>query len=190
MTHTPMIPASIDAVFQRSSQIFSEEQIQKAIDRMAEQISQQLYDQNPVLLCVMIGGLVLTGNLMTRLNFPLELDYIHATRYQGATSGGEIHWKSTPKASLRDRCVLIIDDILDQGLTLKAIYDYCAEQGARDIRSAVLVDKYTARKPEGLSQADFVGLAIEDFYIFGYGMDYQEYLRNAPGIYRVAEQDM
>lgn len=166
--------------------LYTENQVEAAIDAMAETINLFLAQRNPLLLCVMNGGIVLTGKLMTRLNFPLTLDAINASRYRNQTSGGEIDWIQTPRASLQDRTVLIVDDILDEGLTLRAVYDYCREQGASSIYSAVLVNKNIGH-PKPI-QADFVGLEVENRYIFGYGMDYKGYLRNAAGIYACQEE--
>ena len=152
---------------------------------MAINIHRELQDQNPVLVCVMVGGLVLLGNLLPRLDFPLEVDYVHATRYRGEITGGDIVWKAKPSTNLKGRTVLVVDDILDGGVTLAAIIDEIQKLGAEKVYSAVLVDKYRKRVVNGLQQADFVGLQVEDHYIFGYGMDYNEYLRNAPGIFVV-----
>lgn len=179
------LPDTIKAVYEQSSCLFTTHEVEAALDRMAIQIHEQLHDKNPVILCVMIGGLVPLGNLLHRLDFPLELDYVHATRYRGAMSGGEIHWKVKPSATLKDRTVLVVDDILDGGVTLAAIVDEVHALGAAQVYTAVLVDKYRKRVPHGLRQADFVGLEVEDHFIFGYGMDYHEYLRNAPGIFIV-----
>ena len=180
--------AHIDEVLARSTLLFSMVEIEQALDNMAQAIHKRLSEKNPVVLCVMIGGLVPVGNLLPRLTFPLEIDYIHATRYQGAMSGGELNWIVKPRTDLRDRTVLVVDDILDGGITLNAIIQEVAAMGAAEIYTAVLVDKYQKRVPEGLPQADFVGLEVDDHYIFGYGMDYKEYLRNAPGIYQIAPE--
>ena len=129
-----------------------------------------------------------TGHLLSRLNFPLEVDYIHATRYRGTTRGGDLHWLVEPRQSLKDRTVLIIDDIMDGGLTLAAIMDYCAQNGAKKVYSGVMVSKNRTREPGVEREPDFVGLKTEDKYLFGFGLDYEEYLRNAPGIYAVADE--
>lgn len=163
--------------------LYSRAAVDAAFERMAGDITMRLQDRTPVVLCVMIGAVVAAGQLLSRLDFPLEIDYVHATRYRGETSGSELHWLATPATSLQGRDVLIIDDILDEGYTLRAIVDYCREQGAREVLTAVLVDKLHDRKQ--LEQADFTGLEVEDRYVFGYGMDYKGYLRNAPGIYAV-----
>ncbi|MCR9191900.1 MAG: hypoxanthine-guanine phosphoribosyltransferase [Gammaproteobacteria bacterium] len=183
------ITEQINGVFERSTQLFSMAEIDSALDNMAEAIGERLSDKNPVIICVMIGGLVPMGNLLLRLKFPLEVDYVHATRYQGAMSGGALDWIVKPRTDLQGRTVLVVDDILDGGVTLAAIMSEIEAMGATAVHSAVLVDKYEKRLPEGLQQADFVGLKVDDHYVFGYGMDYQEYLRNAPGIYKVDVTD-
>ena len=131
----------------------------------------------------MNGGLIVTGLLLSKLDFPLQQDYIHATRYRGETSGGDLDWITEPRHSLSGRHVLIVDDILDEGLTLAAIVDYCRNAGAVSVDTVVLVEKIHDRK-QGI-QANYVGLKTEDRYLFGYGMDYKGYLRNAPGIFAV-----
>lgn len=182
------IPQYIKEVYAKASCVHSKQEIEAELDRMAQEIHKRLEDANPLLLCVMVGGLVLTGNLLPRLDFPLELDYVHATRYQSGTRGGEITWKVKPNAQIKGRTVLIIDDILDAGVTLEAIIDHCKQQGAAAVLTAVLLDKREARAPNCLPEADFTGLVIPNAYVFGYGMDYKEYLRNAPGIYIVAQE--
>lgn len=170
-------------VYEEAECLHDRTQVEAAIIRMAEQITASLRHDNPLVLCVMSGALIPAGILLTHLDFPLEVDYVHATRYRGATAGGEVKWLARPRTPLRDRTVLVVDDILDEGTTLAAILDDCRKQGARQVMSAVLVEKRHQRK-NGL-QADFVGLEVADRYVFGYGMDYKEYLRNAPGIFAV-----
>jgi len=158
-------------------------QVDAAFDSMAASITAQLADTNPLVLCVMTGAVVPAGILLPRLQFPLTVDYIHATRYGHNTEGGELDWIVKPSKPLTDRVVLLIDDILDEGLTLEAIVHDCKEAGARAVYSAVLIEKIRQRPID--IRADFVGLKVEDRYLFGYGMDYKGYLRNAPGIYAV-----
>lgn len=182
------IPSQIQNVYDKSTQLYSTDEVEAALDKMALAIGKELHDKNPVLLCVMIGGLVPLGNLLPRLDFALEVDYLHATRYRGEIEGGELHWKVKPSLSLTGRTVLIVDDILDAGVTLAAIVAEVKSLGALEVKTAVLVDKHHRRAPNGLQHADFVGLEVDDHYIFGYGMDYNEYLRNAPGIFVVAPE--
>lgn len=184
-----MIPSEIKAVYERSTCLFTTREVEAALDRMAINIHEKLSDKNPVIICVMIGGMVPAGNLLHRLDFPLEVDYVHATRYASGIRGGELIWKARPNLDLKGRTVLVVDDILDGGITLAAILQEIKELGAADIQTAVLVDKQHSRDEKGLQHADFVGLQVDNHYIFGYGMDYHEYLRNAPGIFVVAPED-
>lgn len=161
--------------------LHSEQEVEAAIDNMAEQINNALAECNPLLLCVLNGGIPTFGKLLTRLTMPLTIDSINASRYQNQTSGGSIDWLLKPQTPLNGRTVLVVDDILDEGITLQAICDYCHEQGAAAVYSAVLVDKILDH--EKPISADFIGLTVENRYLFGYGMDYKGYLRNAPGIY-------
>jgi hypoxanthine phosphoribosyltransferase len=165
--------------------LHSEQEVEAAIDNMAQQINIALADRNPLLLCVMNGGVVTFGKLLTRLTIPLTIDAINASRYQNQTSGGSIDWLVKPETPLEGRTVLIVDDILDEGITLQALYQYCRDQGATAVYSAVLVDKILDH--EKPVTADFIGLKVENRYVFGYGMDYKGYLRNAPGIFACKE---
>jgi len=182
------IPEKIKNVYAQSTCLFTTKEVEEALDRMAAKIHEQLHDKNPVILCVMVGGLVPLGNLLPRLDFPLEVDYVHATRYRSGISGGELQWKVKPSREINGRTVLVVDDILDGGVTLAAILAEVKAMGAAEVFSAVLVDKHHKRVENGLKHADFVGLEVDDHYIFGYGMDYNEYLRNAPGIFVVAAE--
>ena len=174
---------SIKKVEDESDCLCNSEQLNQVLDTLANKISDDLKDKNPLLLCVMTGGLIPTGHLVTRLTFPLQLDYIHATRYRGETSGGELHWIQEPSISLQDRNILIIDDIFDEGITLLEIAKYCKEKGAAKVYSAVLVNKLHSRKTD--FKPDYIGLDIEDRYLFGFGMDYKNYLRNVNSIHAV-----
>lgn len=178
----------IQNVMDKAECLYDATAVGKAFDHMAADITQKLKDENPLILCVMVGALIPTGHLLTRLNFPLEVDYIHATRYRGTTRGGDLHWLVEPRQTLADRTVLVVDDIMDGGLTLEAIIDYCRQAGAKNVYSAVMINKLREREPGVTIEPDFVGLTTEDRYLFGFGLDYEEYLRNAPGIYAVAEE--
>ena len=177
--------AHIRQVMTEADCLYTEAQIEAAIDKMAVAINSELAERNPVVFCVMNGGLIFTGKLLPRLNFPLELSYLHASRYRNETSGGDLFWKAKPEVSFIDRDVLIIDDILDEGHTLGAIIDFCRHAGASNVYTAVLIDKDHQRKARPDLKADFIGLPCIDRFIFGYGMDYKGYWRNAPGIYAV-----
>lgn len=167
-----------------SRPVFSNQQILAAIDQLAARLNTALKDTQPLALCVMQGGLIFSGHLLTRLECMLEIDYIHATRYNNKTRGSELNWLAYPAASLQGRTVLIMDDILDEGHTLKAIIDYCRQQGASEVYSAVLLHKQHQR---GVSEqlTEFIALEVEDRYVFGFGMDYEGKFRQLDAIYAI-----
>jgi len=164
--------------------IHSSEAVQDAVSRLSKEISEQLEDTCPVIICVMGGGVVFAGQLLTQLKFPLELDYVHASRYQNQTVGNALVWQSLPKLDLSGRTILLVDDILDEGITLLAIKEKCLSLGARDVFSTVLVEKKLPHsKP---IKADFVGLEVPNQYVFGCGMDAYGWWRNLPAIYALS----
>lgn len=181
----PITADEAQRVYREAECLYTPEQVQVAIDRMAVAITQQAGDTDPLILCVMTGGIIAVGQLLPRLNFPLQLDYVHATRYSGETAGGTLRWIARPRASLNGRVVIVIDDIFDEGITLAAIVQACKDDGARHVYSAVLVNKVHSRKSD--LQVDFIGLDVDDRYVFGFGMDYKGYLRNAKGIFAARE---
>lgn len=182
------IPENIKIVLETATCLHTRAEVEVALDQMAAEMNSCLAHTNPLFLCVLVGGIIPLGCLLPRLNFPLEVDYLHASRYQGKTSGGELEWKAKHCKELTGRTVVIVDDILDTGITLKAVIESCLAEGASKVYSAVLVDKIGARLSDGLATADFTGLQIDNIYVFGYGLDYKEYLRNAPGIFAVAPE--
>lgn len=177
--------AHIRQVMAEADCLYDEAAVESAISRVASAINAELGERNPVVFCVMNGGLIFSGKLLPQLNFPLEASYLHASRYRNETNGGELFWKAKPEVSFIDRDVLIIDDILDEGHTLEAIIGFCRHAGARAVHTAVLINKEHERKAHPELKADYVGLSCIDRYIFGYGMDYKGYWRNAPGIFAV-----
>lgn len=166
--------------------LYSQAEVEQALERLAVEIETDIGDTDPLLIAVMTGGLITSSELFTRLQCPVRLDYLHATRYEGTQGSDKLKWITRPSQSLAGRTVLVVDDILDEGLTLAAIIEYCHEQRARAVYSAVLVEKLHDRKLDDL-RADYVGLHVEDRYVFGYGMDYYGYWRNLKGIYAVAD---
>jgi len=173
------------AVMQTADCLYDASVVEAALDRMAEQITHDMAGGDVVVLCVMNGGLVASGALLPRLSFLLRVDYMHASRYRERTEGGELHWKVEPAQSLAGKDVLIVDDILDEGYTLEAIIRFCWSQSPASVRAAVLVQKTHERGVR--PPVDYIGLNVPDRYVFGYGMDYKGFWRNAPGIYAVAE---
>lgn len=170
-------------ILDEAEQIYSADTVAAAVNQMAVCITETMSDQYPLILCVMGGAVVFTGHLLPQLQFPLSFDYLQVTRYQNTTQGGTISWKVFPQENLRGRVVLVLDDILDEGITLVAIRERVMNCGAKAFYSAVLADKDIGKaKP---LQADFVGLMLPDRYVFGFGMDIKGAWRNLPAIYAI-----
>lgn len=174
-------PSHCWSLLQSADLIVSAEEVDAAVARMADQITARLSDSMPLVLSVMGGAVVFTGHLLPRLRFPLEFDFLHVTRYGDATRGGEIRWLVKPRSAVAGRTVLVLDDILDEGITLAAIRDGLLAEGASEVLCAVFSDKNIGRsKPV---RADFVGVTLPNRYVFGYGMDVSGAWRNLPAIY-------
>ncbi|MSQ49016.1 MAG: hypoxanthine-guanine phosphoribosyltransferase [Betaproteobacteria bacterium] len=168
------------AFLEHSDLVASAAQVEAAIAKMAVEIQKHFKDKYPLVLVVMGGAVVFAGQLLPRLRLPLDLDYIHASRYGAATVGGGIDWRVEPPRGVRGRAVLVLDDILDGGHTMCAIRERVLELGAESFSCAVLVEKILpVEKP---LTADFIGLRIPDRFVFGCGMDAKGYWRNLPEI--------
>lgn len=186
--HSPAVPPDVLGARARAEEIVSAEAVQFAIDQTAVRLTVALNDLNPLLLCVLNGGLPYSGELLKRLAFPLELSYVHAGRYGKATQGrGELTWYARPTIDLAGRHVLLVDDIFDQGNTLSALAAWSLTEGAAAVTTTVLVDKVLdagrAAGKEGTIEVDYPALRCPDRYLFGCGMDYRGYWRNLPAIY-------
>jgi hypoxanthine phosphoribosyltransferase len=178
--------ASLDYALAHSDVLFTREQLDTEIVRMGREIDAALHGETPVFLTVMHGALIFAGQLAFAIRTDLEFDYVHATRYRGETSGSDLHWLRRPEVPLKGRTVVLVDDILDEGHTLKAVRDACLEMGATKVLLAVLCTKLHDRRAHGI-EADFNGVDLPDRYVFGYGMDYHEQARNLPAIHALKD---
>ena len=176
----------IHEVLARSDLVFDRTEIERSIDAMAGKIRKDFHNQFPVLLTLMHGGMFFAAKLALELGIDAEFDYLHATRYRGETSGSGLAWLHRPATILQGRQVLLVDDILDEGHTLKAVRDWCEDQGAVRVKIAVMAIKQHDRCVAGL-EADYSGLIVPDRYVFGYGMDINEHGRNLPAIYALKQ---
>jgi len=173
-------PQASWSFLEASDLVASAGEVAAAIDRLAGEITAAFREKYPLVLVVMGGAVVFAGQLLPKLRMPLDLDYIHASRYGALTEGGGIDWRVEPPQGVRGRTVLVLDDILDGGHTMCAIRDRLLGLGAASVHCAVLVEKSIAKsKPIA---ADFVGLTIPDRFVFGCGMDARGYWRNLPEI--------
>ena len=159
--------------------------VERAVRRMAAEISEALAVLNPLVLSVMSGAVVFAGQLLPLLKFPLSFDYIHLTRYGNATSGGRIEWKVFPADAIAGRVVLVLDDILDEGYTMAEIRRRVLAAGASRFYAAVFADKDIGR-PKPIA-ADFVGVKLPNRYVFGFGMDVRGGWRNLPAVYALKQ---
>ncbi len=180
-----MTPEEARCVLDSAELIFDETQVQAAVSRLAHEISEALAETNPLVLAVMGGATIIAGHLLPQLRFPLEYDYLHVTRYGNETTGGGLTWIVQPRLPLVGRTVLIVDDILDEGITLAETRRRVLQMGAARCVTAVFADKDIGRtKP---IVPDFIGLTLPNRFVFGFGMDIKGAWRNLPAIYAVAE---
>ena len=174
------------AVLESAERLCSEADVSSAVARLAREITAAFKDSHPLVLCVMRGSVIFAGQLLPQLRFPLELDYLDVTRYGDATRGGELSWRAVPGADPRGRTVLVLDDVLDEGITLAAICERLKAAGASRVACAVFAEKDTGRpKPV---RADFVGVRLPNRYVFGFGMDVSGAWRNLPEVFALKEE--
>ena len=170
------------AILDTADLLFSEAQCDEALERMAAEITQDMSDSYPLVLPVMGGAVVFTGKLLPLLRFPLDFDYVHVSRYGDKLEGGNCSWTRAPQdKSIAGRDVLILDDILDEGQTMRVIKEQVMAMGAKSCKTAVFANKLLDH--EKPITADYVGLDVPNRYVFGYGMDVSGAWRNLSAIY-------
>lgn len=177
----PASTALTAAIPQGSTLVTSPAEIDRALDAMGREISADLAALRPVAVAIMNGGLVFAGQLLTRLPFALECDYIHVRRYGRLTHGGELEWIAGPHVDVRGRVVLLLDDILDEGRTLAVVKEALLARGAAEVRIAAFARKERGEPPA--IEADYVGVTVPNLFVFGFGMDVDGEFRNLPAIY-------
>ncbi len=185
MSDQTRVPVEVVQALREAEPIADRDTVEAAIDRVAVQLAVELADAYPVLMCVMNGGLVMTARLLERFEFALQLDYVQVSRYRDGTSGGELTWRVEPALPLAGRTVLVIDDIFDQGWTMRGVVAKVSSLGAAQVLSVVLVDKQVAHTRP--MEVDYAALTAPDRYLFGCGMDYHGHWRNLPAIYALPE---
>jgi len=176
-----LVSPDVIAAREAAECLFDASAVERAVDQLAVRLTLRLHDAHPIVMCVMNGGMILTAELLLRLQFPLEVSYVHATRYRDATQGAVLEWRAAPAADVTGRTVLLVDDVLDEGHTLAAVDARLRESGAANVVTAVLVDKQIGR-PRPV-RVDDAALQCPDRFLFGHGMDYRGHWRNLAGIY-------
>ncbi|MDR2195104.1 MAG: hypoxanthine-guanine phosphoribosyltransferase [Gallionellaceae bacterium] len=178
-----MTDAEARAALRNAELIRSATEVQAAVARVAQEIDAVLNGACPLVLSVMDGAIVFTGQLLPLLSFPLDLGYVHVSRYGDERQGGALRWKVEPDERVQGRTVLVVDDVLDEGETLAAIKARVLDRGATACYCAVFAEKMTGR-PKA-ARADFVGMELPDRFVFGFGMDLNGAWRNLPEVYAV-----
>lgn len=176
----------IEKTLRNSECLISSIEVSAAYERLAAQLNLHYAGLNPIVMVVMNGGLIPAGQLLTHLTFYHRMHYIHATRYRDNEGTNELEWKYKPDVSLAGEHVLLIDDIFDEGITLKAVVQELSKENPASIDSCVLLNKRHDRKVADF-EVDFVGIEVADRYVYGCGMDFHGYLRHLPGIYAIKE---
>jgi hypoxanthine phosphoribosyltransferase len=166
--------------------LVAEAEIRRLVTRIAERINQDYRGKAPIVIVVMSGAMMFAAELLKQLQFPLRLDYCHVTRYNGQLQGSDIEWRVKHRLPVAGEDVLLVDDILDEGWTLKAIVEELRQAGAASVRTVVFCEKKHERKAIAGQTADYHGIELADRYVFGFGLDYKEYGRELPAIYAVA----
>ncbi len=169
----------------RASVVATETDVQRAYARLAATLQTVVDGEDCVLLGIMLGGMLPTARLAALLRGDYLLDYCQVSRYRGTEFGGQLDWLQPPRADLRDRTVLLVDDIFDEGLTLEFAARQCQALGARRVFSTVLIRKRHDRVATTL-RPDQVGLEVDDCYVFGCGMDYRHRWRHLPEIWALS----
>lgn len=175
----------MQTVLDNAEQLYSMAEIDSALDKLAAELTQDYAETDPLVLVVMNGALMTAGHLLPRLLFPLQLDYIHLSRYGNEIEGSEINWLHKPANDLKGRTVIIIEDIVDHGLTVQAVREYCEVSGAKTVVCTTLLDKQDIEKKGQVPE--YIGMTVPNRYVFGFGLDYKGYWRNLPAIYAVAD---
>lgn len=180
------------ALLAHAEEIVSKEDVAAAVTQVASVLNARFSapgsEEFPLVLGVMGGAVVFTGNLLPQLDFPLEFDYIHVTRYGDDDQGGKVVWKVIPRQSVQGKTIIVVDDILDEGETLAHVKQRLLDMGAAEVILAVFADKAIGRaKPV---TADIVGLTIPNRFVVGYGMDVYGYWRNLPGLWAISQEDL
>jgi hypoxanthine phosphoribosyltransferase len=180
------------SLLDNAEEIFDQQAVDAAVRRVAATLNERFGNPDdaafPLVLGVMGGAVVFTGQLLPQLKFPLEFDYIHVSRYGDDDQGGRVVWKVIPRPNVAGRTIIVLDDILDEGETLAHVKQRLLDMGAAEVIITVFADKTIKRsKPV---KADIVGLTIPDKFVVGFGMDVYGYWRNLPGLWAIRQEDL
>lgn len=168
------------------SPFISESKIQETVKSLGAQITKDYQGKNLLVIGVLRGSAIFMADLVRHIKLPLEMDFVRISSYgHGTVSSGEIKLMVDISAELKDRHVLVVEDILDTGQTLNFFKSHLQKQGPASVKLCTFLDKPSRRKVP--IQADYSGITIDDIFVVGYGLDYQEKYRNSPDILALKE---
>lgn len=177
-------------ILKKSTLVYSKASVQDAVSQLAQSLNHHFNevrpDTLPLVLGVMGGGVVFTGQILPQLTFPLEFDFIHVSRYGDNKQGDKVIWKVVPRQNVKDRTIIVLDDILDEGETLAEVRRRLLDMGAKEVILVVFADKDLPH--EKTITADYIGVTVPNKFVIGYGMDIHGCWRNLPEI-RAVEND-
>ena len=166
--------------------LFSKSDIEKRVAEMGAEITRDLAGSELIALCVLKGAMFFCSDLMRHIGFDVALDFIQVSSYgDQKTSSGVVTLLKEPQLDMRGKSVLIVEDIIDSGLSMREVNRYIGSRGASQVRTATFLDKPAARKID--FKADYVGFSIDPKFVIGYGLDYAERYRNIPEIQVLSE---
>ncbi len=169
--------------------LLTPEEIRSAVDRLAQEINKDYQDKNPLLLGVLKGSFIFMADLIRNLDFPLEVEFVILSSYDRGRkeSLGKVKVVHGLRIPIKNRHVLVIEDIVDAGVTLSFFLGYLKRQKPASLKVCVLFDKAPCRKVP--VPIDYLGLIVPDAFVVGYGLDYDERFRNLPGLYILEEEN-
>ena len=163
--------------------MLSEAQIQARVKALGAQIAGEYRDKNPVMICILKGSTMFFADLLRAMPIRLTMDFMAVSSYGRSTkSSGEVEIRKDLSGSIEHRHAIIVEDIIDSGFTLSYLTRMLSARGAKSIKICTLLDKPARRAPGITLKADYSGFEIEDAFVVGYGLDYDEAYRNLPYI--------
>ena len=170
------VPEEVDRV------LFTEDEIKAKIAELGEKLTREYEGKNPLFICVLKGAVVFFSDLIREVKCPLEINFLRASSYgSGTVSSGDVKLSVGEGIDIKGRDVVLVEDILDTARTLFALKNELLKRGPESLRIVTLLDKPSRRVVSGFS-ADDVGFVIDDLFVVGYGLDFDEKFRNLPYI--------
>lgn len=166
--------------------LYSEQEIRAAVERLAKQIRADYVGREVVVLGVLKGSFIFMADLVRLLDMPLEIDFIALSSYgSGTESSGKVKVVRGTRAHLKGRHVLVVEDIVDVGLTIDFLIKYLRRRGAASVKVCTMFDKPSRRRVQ--VPIDYVGIEVPDAFVVGYGLDFDQKFRNLPALYRLED---